>query len=70
VGSKSRVPAARGGTPPRPKPQRPGSVGVIAAANCALAGVTAVFVTTRSVQVTLIAAVAALLLAAMAILGS
>jgi hypothetical protein len=70
VGTKTMVPAVPGGATPRRKPQRLGSAAVIAVANCALAGVTTVFVTTRSVQVTLIAAAAAVLLAAVATLRS
>jgi hypothetical protein len=67
VATKTTVPAPAGG-PPRRERRRLSSGAVIAIANCALAGVTTVFVTTHSVQVTLIAAVAAVLLVCVAAL--
>jgi putative Ca2+/H+ antiporter (TMEM165/GDT1 family) len=63
VAASSSVPAQK-----RDKSSR-GHVGtgaVIGIVNCALGGVTAAYMTTRSVQVTLIAAVAAVLLVAVA----
>ena len=61
VAAKTTVPATAG-RPPR-KPRRPSSTTVTAIVNGSLAGIATVFLTTHSVQVTLIAAAAAVLLA-------
>ncbi len=66
VAAKITVPATAG-RPPR-KPRRPSSTTVTAIVNGSLAGIAAVFLTTHSVQVTLIAAAAAVLLAGLAVI--
>jgi hypothetical protein len=68
VATKTTVPPPAGGHPRRKHRHRLSSGAVIAIANCALVGVTTVFVTTHSVQVTLIAAAAAVLLVCLATL--
>jgi hypothetical protein len=60
VAASSPVPAQQAAKPPR----RVGTGAVIGVVNCALGGVTAAYMTTRSVPVTLIAAGAAVLLVA------
>ncbi len=66
MAAKITVPATAG-RPPR-KPRRPSSTTVTAIVNGSLAGIAAVFLTTHSVQVTLIAAAAAVLLAGLAVI--
>ena len=53
----------------RPRPRRPGSGAILTLVNGALAGVGGVYVATRSVLITVIAAVAAIVLAAMVLAG-
>jgi hypothetical protein len=69
VATKTTVPA-ESRKPGRRKTRPLSSRAVIGIANCALAGVTAVFITTRSVTVTLIAACAAVLLVGLTVIRS
>lgn len=62
MAASSPVPAQQAAKPPRQR--RVGTGAVIGIVNCALGGVTAAYMTTRSVPVTLIAAGAAVLLVA------
>ena len=54
----------------KPPPRRISSGAVIAIANCALGGITAAYLSTHSVAVTLIAAAAAVLLVSLAVIRS
>lgn len=67
MATKTTAPAAIGSEPPR---RRISTSAVIAIANCALGGVTAAYLSTRSITVTLIAAAAAVLLASLAAIRS
>lgn len=63
------VSSTQPGSPKRPKGDGPATALLLAVLNGALVGVGSVYVATRSVPVTLIAAAAAVILAALALLA-
>jgi len=69
MGKLTPAPSARPGSSRRPEGNRPSTAVLLAVVNGALVGVGSVYVTTRSVSVTLIAAAAAVILAALALLA-
>jgi hypothetical protein len=68
VGSSTPVPAAPSGRPQPPK-SGPATAAMLAVVNGALVGVGSVYLSTRSVLVTLIAAVSAVILGGLALLA-
>ena len=69
MGKLTPMSSARPGSRRRPRGNGPSTAVLLAVVNGALVGVGSVYVTTRSVSVTLIAAAAAVILAALALLA-